>query len=143
MAETARARAFIATTLKNDATLLGLFPQVAARIFDRPAPQGTAYPLIRMEILSGGNDLIVLGGARVWSSPLILVYVATDKPSTGAIEEIADRMDTLLHRAGGTVTRGVIWDCIRERPFDGPDTSTVPSVSRLGGEYRIKVTQTA
>ncbi len=143
MAETARARAFVATTLKNDAALQALLPSIANRVFDRPAPQGTPYPLIRMEILSGGNDLIVLGGARVWASPLILVYVATDKPTTGAIEPIADQMDALLHDASGTVTRGVIWSCIRERGFDSPDTSTVPNVSRLGGEYRILVSQQA
>lgn len=141
MAETARARAFVATTLKNDPAMQALMPSIAGRVFDRPAPQGTPYPLVRMEILSGGNDLIVLGGVRAWASPLILVYVATDKPTTGAIEPIADRMDALLHAASGQVTNGVIWSCIRERGFDNPDTSTVPNVSRLGGEYRVLVSQ--
>jgi hypothetical protein len=139
MAETARGRAFIATMIKNDPTVQGILPDIANRIFDRPAPQGQAYPYVRMDVLSAGSDLIVLGGARVWASPLILVYVATNKQSTGAIEPLADRIDALLHRASGTVTSGVIWSVIRERGFDTPDASVVPNVSRLGGEYRMLV----
>ena len=141
MAEIARARAFIVSALKNDPAMQALVPNIAGQIVDRPAPQGTPYPIIRMEILSGGNDFIVLGGARVWTSPLILIYATTDKPSTDAIEPIADRMDALLHNASGTVTRGVIWQCQRERSFGIPDTSAVPSLGRLGGEYRFRVSQ--
>lgn len=141
MAETARGRAFIATTIKNDPTVQGILPQIADRIFDRPAPSATPYPYVRMDILSPGSDLIVLGGARVWANPLFLVYVATDKQSTGSIEPLVNRIDALLHRASGTVTNGVIWSVIRERAFDMPDASTVPNVSRLGGEYRMLVSQ--
>ena len=141
MAETARGRAFIARALKDDPTMQSLLPQIGDRIFYGPAPQGTAYPLVRMEILSPGGDLIVLGGARVWASPLFLVYAAVNKPSTGSIEPIADRIDALLHNASGVVTNGVVWSVLRERPFDLPDTSAVPGISRLGGEYRMLVSQ--
>lgn len=147
MAETARARAFIASTLKGDATFKALSSGIENRIFDRPAPAGTAYPLVRLELRSPGEDLMVIGAQRIWSSPLILVYVATDKPSTGSIELLADRLDALLHRASGTLaaTSGAgaasIWTCIRERPFDLPDSSVSPAVSRLGGEYRVTVAQ--
>lgn len=140
MAETARARAWIATKLKNDATMLALVPTIASKVFDRPAPAGTPYPIVRMEVMSGGNDLVSFED-RVWASPLILVYAATDKQSTGDIEPIANRIDALLENAGGAVTNGYIWECIRERAFDMPDTSVVPSVSRLGGEYRVYVSQ--
>jgi hypothetical protein len=147
MAETARARAFIATTLKGDATFKALAAGIENRIYDRGAPSGAAYPLVRMEILGPGNDLMVVGAQRVWSSPLILVYVTTNAPSTGSIELLADRMDALLHRASGTLAAtgaagaASIWTCIRERPFDLPDDSVSPAVSRLGGEYRVTVTQ--
>lgn len=141
MAETARARAFYAGTMKNDPAMQGFIPLIAKRVFNRPAPQGTPYPYVRMDIASPGNDLIVLGGIRVWSSPLIRIYVVTDDETTGNIEPIADRIDALFHNASGTVTRGVIWSSIRERGFDLPDTSVVPNISRLGGEYRTLVSQ--
>lgn len=141
MAETARARAWIATRLKADAAFKALSPGIEGRIFDRPAPPGTAYPLVRMEVRSPGEDYLLLGGERAWSEPLILVYVATDKPSTGAIEPLADRIDALLHLASGAVTGGMVWQCVRERPFDLPDSSTNPAGSRLGGEYRFLVSQ--
>lgn len=143
MAETARARAWITITLKNDPVMQSLVPTIATQgVFDRPASAGTRYPLVRMEVLSGGNDLYVLGNARIWSAPTILVYAAIDKPSTGSIEPIDDRIDELLN-GGGTVNGGIVWWCRRLRPFDLPDTSVVPSISRLGGEYRIQVSKTA
>lgn len=142
MAETARARAFIATLLKGDATFKALSPGIEDRIFDRPAPAGTAYPLVRMEVRSTGEDYLLIGGVRGWARPLILVYVVTDKPSSGSIEPLADRLDALLHRASGTAGGGVIWECTRERPFDLPDASTSPAASRLGGEYRFTISQT-
>lgn len=138
--ETARALAWIATKLKTDPTLLSLVPSIASRVYDRAAPQGTPYPLVRMDILSGGNDEEVFEG-RVWSTPLVLVYAATDQQTTGAIEPIANRIDTLLESASGTVTNGVIAICIRERGFQIPDATVVPNVSRLGGEYRVYVSQ--
>lgn len=141
MAETARARAFIATLLKGDDDLKALAPGIEDRIFDRPAPAKTPFPLVRMEVRSPGEDYLLLGGARGWANPLILVYVVTDKPSSGSIEPLADRIDALLHRASGAVADGVIWECTRERPFDLPDASTSPAASRLGGEYRFKVSQ--
>lgn len=147
MAETARARAWIATTLKADATLLALADGIEDRIFDRPAPPRTPYPLIRMEVRSPGEDYLLVGGGRGFSQPLILVYAATDKPSTSTIELIADRIDALLHLASGSIAAtgaagaATIFQVVRERPFDLPDSSTTPAVGRLGGEYRFLVSQ--
>src|ERR1044072_8907824 len=139
MGETARARAWFATRMRGAPTMLSLLPQIADRIFNRPAPAGTPFPYVRMDVASPGTDLIVVGGARVGASPLLRVYVVTDKESTGSIEPIANRIDALFHAASGTVTNGVIWSSVRERGFDLPDTSTVPNISRLGGEYRVLV----
>lgn len=147
MAETARARAWIATTLKNDATLQGLADGIEDRIFDRPAPAKTPYPLIRMELRSPGEDFLLLGGEIGWAEPLVLVYAVTDKPSTATIEPLADRIHALLHKASGTTeandlaAAATVWQCVRERPFDLPDSSVNPAASRLGGEYRFLVSQ--
>lgn len=145
MSETARGRAFLATRIKTDPTVLALLPDVANRVFSLPAPSGTPYPYLRMEILSGGSDVITLPLSRYWSNPLFLVYWVTDKQSTTTIEPLADRTDALLNGASGAVaavpngTGGLVWSTWRERPFDMPDTSVVPGVSRLGGEYRMLV----
>lgn len=135
MAETARTRAFIYLTLTGDATLAAL---IGTRCYHGVAPAGAAFPYVVFQMLSGGNDLLVLGGARVWADPLYLIKAVTKGSSTGPIEPIADRIDALLHAKSGTVTNGVIWVCVRERPHEQPELTDGVLFQNLGGEYRVK-----
>lgn len=142
MAESARARAWIWSLLANDATLSPLIGAgSAARIYHGVAPAGAALPYVIMQQLSAGNDLYVVGMARIWTDPLYLVKAVCKGSSTGPIEPIANRIDALLHKGSGTVTNGVIWTCKRERGHELPEVSDGVQYQNLGGEYRVTVTQ--
>jgi hypothetical protein len=139
VAETARTRAFIWGLLANDATLNPLIGAgSAARIFNGVAPAGTSYPYVVMQLLSGGNDLMAVGAIRVWADMLWLIKVITRGTSTGGIEPIVNRIDALLHAKSGTVTNGVIHECVRERPFELPTVEDGVAFVQLGAEWRIK-----
>jgi len=135
MSETARVRAWIYTTLTTDPTLQGL---IATRAFYAVAPAGSQFPYVIFQMISPGNDLIALGAARIWANPLFRVKAVTKGGSTGAIEPIDNRIDALLHAKSGQVTNGVIWECVRERPYEQPEITDGTLYQNLGGDYRIK-----
>lgn len=142
MAETARTRAWIWGLLANDATLNALIGAgSAARIYNGVAPAQTTFPYVVMQLLSGGNDLLGLGGVRIWADALWLIKAVTRGTSSGPVEPVANRIDALLHAASGTVTNGVIWVCVRERPFELSTIEDGVNYLQLGGEYRIKASQ--
>lgn len=140
MAETARIRAFIYTTLTTDPTLQGL---IGTRCYHAVAPAGAQYPFVVFQMLSGGNDLLGVGTTRIWSAPLFIIKAVCKGTSTGPVEPVANRIDQLLHAKSGTVTNGVIWECVRERPFDLPTVEDGVSYQQLGGEFRFRASQTA
>lgn len=141
MAETARIRAWLATTLKNDEELIAL---INKRVFHGYVPAGTQYPYVVFQMLSPGNDLMGLGATRIWANPLYLIKAVTKGNETSNIEPVVNRIDQLLHAKSGTVTNGVIWECVRERPFDLPEVLDGGTVfMNLGAEYRIKASQLA
>lgn len=136
MAETARARSWLYQTLTNDAQLSAA---IGTRVYNGVAPPGVQYPFGVLQLLSGGNDYLGLGGIRFWADMLWLIKFVTRGTSTGPLEPLADRADALLHAKSGTVTNGVIWECVRERPFELPTVENGVSFVQLGGEWRIKV----
>jgi len=138
VAETARARAWIFTTLTGDVTMQGL---IGARCYHGVAPAAAQYPFVVFQMLSGGNDLMTVGTARIWSAPLFIVKAVCKGSSTGPIEPVANRIDQLLHAGSGAVTNGVIVECVRERPFDLPTNENGVAYQQLGGEYRVRVQQ--
>lgn len=139
MAETARARAWVVAVLKDDTTLGPLIGSgSAARIYNGVAPAGARYPFVVMQLLSGGTDLMGVGAIRIWADMLWLIKAVTKGSSTGPLEPIVDRIDELLHGASGTVSGGVIWDCVRERPFELPTVENGVNFVQQGAEWRIK-----
>lgn len=138
MSETARIRAWIYLTITGDPALAGL---IGTKCYHGVAPAGTAFPYVVFQMLSPGNDLIALGAARIWANPLYLIKAVTKGSSTGPIEPIDNRIDALLHAKSGTVTNGVIWECVRERPHEQPELTDGVMYMNLGGEYRIKASQ--
>lgn len=146
MAETGRVRSWLFTTITTDAALLALTPTIADRLYNGVAPPGAAFPFGVMQLLSGGNDLMALGGIRIWADMLWLIKViARSKseqiPKSGSIEPIVDRIDALLHAKSGTVTNGVIWECVRERPFELPTVERGVGYVQMGAEWRIKASK--
>jgi hypothetical protein len=142
VAESARARSWIWQTLANDTTLANgsppSTPGIGKRIHNGRAPQGEKFPLVIMQLLSPGNDLIVVGGQRIWSDMLWLVKVVNEGTSTAPIEASADRIDALLHTKNGTVVGGVVHVAVRERPHELPERTDGVDYVNLGGEYRVK-----
>jgi hypothetical protein len=135
MAESARARSWLYQTLANDATLT---PLIGRRIYSGRAEQGATFPYVIVQLLSPGNDLIVVGSARIWSDMLWLVKAVNRGTSTAALEPIADRIDALLHAKSGTVVGGVVHVAVRERPHELPERTDGVDYVNLGGEYRVK-----
>lgn len=143
MAETARVRSWLYQTITTDATLLALTPTIGDRLYNGVAPAEAAYPFGVFQLLSGGNDLLGVGAVRIWADTLWLIKVVQKSkngsvPATGSIEPIVNRIDALLHAQSGTVTNGVIWECVRERPFELPTVENGVGYVQLGAEWRIK-----
>jgi hypothetical protein len=135
MSESARARSWLYQTLANDSALA---PLIGRRIYNGRAEQGAAFPYVVLQLLSPGNDLIVVGAVRVWSDMLWLVKAVNKGTSTAALEPIADRIDALLHAKSGTVVGGVVHVAVRERPHELPERTDGVDYVNLGGEYRVK-----
>jgi hypothetical protein len=142
LAESARARSWLYQTLANDTTLANgappSTPGIGKRIYNGRAEQGAAFPYVILQLLSPGNDLIVVGGQRIWSDMLWLVKVVNLGISTAKIEASADRIDALLHAKSGTVVGGVVHVAVRERPHELPERTDGVDYVNLGGEYRVK-----
>lgn len=139
MAETARARSWVVSVLKDDTTLAPLIGGgSAARIYNGVAPAAASYPFVVMQLLSGGTDLMAVGAIRIWADMLWLIKAVTKGSSTGPLEPIVDRIDALLHAASGTVSGGIIWSCVRERPFELPTVENGVNFVQQGAEWRIR-----
>lgn len=136
--ETDRALAFDIVRLRADATMIGL---VAARVFNAPAPAGTQYPYVVLDVLSDGTDLRIVGGIRIWADPLILIKAVTKGNDPGQLRPIAKRIDQLLDRQSGTITDGVIVDIYRERGHLRRELTDGVLYLNMGGEYRHRVQQ--
>ncbi len=138
MSETARARAWIYTTLMNDPVVLGL---VGNRVYHAVAPADAQYPFVIFQLRSGGNDLRGVGMTRIWAEPLYLIKAICKGTSSGSIEPVVNAIDAALHGKSGTVTNGVIVECFRERPFELPTDENGTMYMQLGGEYHFRVQQ--
>lgn len=142
MAEPAITRRWLWATLEPTVRAAGLVDRIngvqRTRLFYGVAPTDAGYPFVTFDMLSPGADLVVLGGTRVWSNMLWRVDVVTQSGSTGAIEGVVNQIDALLHNQRGSVTGGVVLDCIREVPDErNVDEGGVQYVFS-GGLYRIK-----
>ena len=112
---------------------------VASRVYEGIAPAGTDGPYIVYSLQSPGNDVIVVGGARITATPLFLVKAVAKVKSWSTLAPIADQIDTRLHDASGTVTGGVILSSMREQPFSLIEVTDGVQYQHLGGLYRIRV----
>lgn len=139
--EMAAAREWLFSTLTADATLIALLPGGAtAGVNHRRAAQGTAYPIVIYQFMSG-VDYAAVGAYRIWTNMVWLVKAVGASADAATIDAIAARIDTLLQRGSGTPASGVVASCVRESVVDYVDdvAGSVP-YSHLGGNYRIYAT---
>jgi hypothetical protein len=133
--ETVTADRWITARLRNDATLMGL----VTKVHQWPVPANAVLPYVLFQEQSA-VDLEVLGGERVWVDGLWLVRaVAETRDWGGALEQAANRIDALLHKAAGPATGGNVWACRRVRPFRLTEDRESGQFRHLGGLYRLYV----
>ena len=135
MSELVTADKWLYSVLNGDATLKGYTP----KIYALPVPQGVSLPYVAYNELSA-VDLQTLGPNRVWVNTLFVVRAVFEAASWGGnLELAANRIDTLLQAAQGSVSGGNVWACVREQPFRLIESHAGAQYRQLGGIYRIFV----
>lgn len=135
MSEIVRADVWLYGVLSADATLTAA---VSSEIHSYLAPSGTTFPYC-LYAFQGGKDVSAIGGIRIMFPGVYQVKAVGQGNSMVGIEAIANRIDTLLHGATGTVSGGVILACVREQPLAYVENSNGIRYNHLGGLYRIIV----
>lgn len=102
------------------------------------APPTVDDPYISFS-LQDADDLMVVGGARVWTDALYLVKVVAQGDSYVGLNPYNDLLDAALHNKSVPVTGGQICWCRRERPVRYSETTDGVTYKHLGGLYRIQV----
>lgn len=133
MSEVIAAEKWLYTALSANTTLTGI---VDTRIYADVAPATAAFPLVLYAQLSA-VDLRPMGPERIFTNMLYLVRGVGETASKTAVEGIADAIEAALHAASGTTVEGVVYACVRERPFVFAETIKDRTFRHLGGVYRI------
>lgn len=122
--------------LTGDATLMAL----VTGVYSLPAPATAVLPFVLMQE-QASSDIRGVGPARIGITGTWLVRgVAETTAWTGTLETIANRIDYLLQAASGTATGGVVWACVRERPFRLIENVQSGQYRHAGGLYTIWAT---
>ncbi len=118
----------------------GLTIGQVARVVVDTAPQGTPFPYILAGNLSA-IDVSAVGAIRVLVECVYVVRgVIAGQSYSAALNQIADRIDALLHRQEGTIAGGgYIVASYREQLFRLPEAQNSIQYRHLGGQYRILV----
>jgi len=143
MIETVRIEQWLYTLLSCDTGLGGVNTLVGGRIYAYQAPEGAVFPFV-VYCRQAGHDVMGVGAARIMASEVYQVKVVGKAAtvSFGTIKPIADRIDTLLQGASGTVVDGRVLSCVREQGISYVENSGSDVYSHLGGLYRIQVQPT-
>lgn len=137
MNEEAAAQNYLVTYLSADATLMGLVNGVTLR-----TSWGTLNaPFVKID-RQDGEDLMVVGLARVWADLSFLVrgidhWRGSGLPDWTTVQAISDRLDTLLHdHEGGDGT--VTVHSFREESFTDETVEGGDLWLHAGGVYRLR-----
>lgn len=133
MSETWTIDQWLYATLHGDTTLMALITGAVADV----APPGLACPFL-VYSLQGAADVGTVNGVRIMTRATYQVRVVTDSESYGAIATAVNRVDTLLHRASGSVTGGVVISCVRVEPFRYTELVSGKLYRHMGGFYEIQ-----
>lgn len=134
MSETWTIDSWLYTKLTGDTTLMTTLTGVFADV----APFGQAFPY-GIIALQDAEDVMGVNGVRILTAATYQVRIVTDATGFGGIKAAADRIDTLLHRASGSVTGGVIISCVREAPLRYTELYQGKLYRHMGGLYRLQV----
>lgn len=133
MNETLHVYTWLYNTLHGDATLL----TYVTGVYAGTAPDGAVDPYVVYN-WQGGADVMVANGRRVMNNSLYQVKVVGQASTNIAkITSAADRIDTLLQRASGTVSGGTILFCERQYPLIVDNVVNGVLWTNVGGLYRI------
>jgi hypothetical protein len=133
------AAAWMTGCLESDSALMGALG--STRVWDGPAPDGTVYPILRIDSMSPGAQIVRgVGTVEVMTNQLWLVR-AVDQGATFARLQIpVQRIQALLHGVTGlTVTGGTIEACVRENAFRQQIVDGGREFRHLGSIFRILV----
>jgi hypothetical protein len=132
-------RAWLFDTMAADATLCNLIGGTTnPRIYQSWAAQGSAYPSVHIRFISSrdGKDL---SRTRFVSIALFLVVAVGNNASYAALEPIASRIDTVLHKVQGTTLNGQrIW-AERIQMRDAPEENDGEELRDSGAFYEVTV----
>lgn len=134
--EAPAAEEFLYNTLTGDATLMALVP---GGVWNTQADEGSGYPLVLYQFMSG-IDYAAVGAVRIWANMLYLVKVVADSADFSVMNSAIARIDTLLHRASGSVADGTVWSCTREQVVRLPDQVANRQFRQAGATYRLYAT---
>lgn len=123
--------------LSGDVTIAGL----ASVVSEDPAPQGSAYPVLVFSLISA-IDVQVHNAIRIMVDSLWDIKAVDQNASYSRARSIMNRVDTILHRASGTVTDAVVYSAVREQIFRFTEIDDGKPYRHLGGQYRIHVQYT-
>lgn len=131
--EASAAEQYLYNTLHGDATLMALIHDVWP---GGSAPQGTAFPFVTFQFMSG-IDYAAVGAIRIWSNMLWLVKAVGETANFADLNAIVARIDTLLHRTSGTPADGTVWSCTREQTINLPESVQGKQYRHSGALYRL------
>jgi hypothetical protein len=133
-------RRFIRAKLLASSALVA---RIGSRVYYQEAPPSTAYPYVLMTLVDG-NDLIVVGNARVWNDQLWQVEVWNRTIDDAVMAQDVALLDSALNNTSGTMTgpaygSGYVYAVSRERVLElPPEIDGDVQWRRAGGEYRLK-----
>jgi hypothetical protein len=126
---------WIYATLKGDSTLMALL--ASAEVWNGgTAPQGTPYPFLTIQHMSG-IDLVEVASNRIWTNLVYLIKVVGESADYQTLRAAVARIDTLLHRASGTAADGTVWACVREQTIRMPEILDGKQYRNDGFMFRI------
>lgn len=127
-------------TLVGDSTLTSL--ACGSRIYDDAVPQTATFPFVQIRYLLG-TDTQTMGRNIVMNRPQYLV-LAVDRADQASgvvdmtvLETIYARIQTLLHRSSGNVSRGLVYYCARERAFRNRYVQNGIEYREFGAIYQV------
>ena len=101
MIEGRRAAAFVYATLKADTGAGGVNTLLGGRIYPQRVPQNATLPACLIQLVSA-TPTNTTGGRRAFKTALVDVHLIAEGMSMDPLDDIADRIDTVLQSAGGS-----------------------------------------
>ncbi|HOG46292.1 MAG TPA: hypothetical protein PLG21_22210 [Anaerolineae bacterium] len=139
MLELPRIEDWLQEVLAGDAALTALLAKhkdTGQCVYAYVAPQGAPMPFV-VYSHQGSHDVRGVGPSRIMVSAVYQVKAVGPAASMGALTTAADRLDTLLQGASGTVVDGAVLACVREQPLSYVEVDSSTRYRHLGGLYRI------